>query len=162
MYSLWNKARFASVYTPHYREDLPTMGYYATPARPIGGSDYRDWKNDKPTHFDLLKVTYNSLTELPASKKTEQGTINIPINGSYYKFRPLTSFEFYILSERRPKRIIRIRKKFSMQNFDYEKLVAFLLSMENIDRIILSMCQILPKEHASWKEHSCMAFQLHW
>lgn len=124
MYALWDKARFASAYIPHYLEDLPTMEYYATPARPTGGSDYNRWRNHRYTHFDTLKVSYNSLTEISASK-TERGITNIPINGSYYKFRPLTSYEFYILSECQPKRLIRIGKKFSIAELQLQRIHKF-------------------------------------
>jgi CRISPR type I-D-associated protein Csc1 len=125
MYALWNKARFASAYIPHYLEDLPTMEFYATPARPIGSSDFRVWKNYKHTHFDTLKVTYNSLTEISASKMEQSATTNIPINSSYYKFRPLTSYEFYILSEYQPKRLIRIGKKFSIAELQLQGIDSF-------------------------------------
>lgn len=124
MYALWNKARFASVYIPHYSKDLSAMQYYATPARPIGGSEYRAWKYHRPTHFDNLKVTYNSLTEASASKM-EKGTTNIPISGSYYKFKPLTSFEFYILSEYQPRRLIRIGKKLSIAELRARRIDRF-------------------------------------
>lgn len=126
MYALWNKARFASAYIPHYLEDLPSMGYYATPARPTGRSDYRAWKYHKPTHFDPVKVTYNSLTETSTSRM-EKVTINIPLSSSYYKFRPLTNYEFFLLSTHEPKGLIRTGKKFSIARLQAQRLNDFVI-----------------------------------
>jgi CRISPR type I-D-associated protein Csc1 len=129
MYALWNKARFASRNTPHYLEDLPSMQYYATPARPIGSPDLKRWRNHRPTHFDRVRVTYNSLTEISASKM-EQVTINIPLISSYYKFPPLTNYEFYLLSPHEPKGLIRIGKKLSPARLKVTKLDNFTIRHE--------------------------------
>lgn len=123
MYAIWNMARFASRYTPHYREDLPTMGYYATPAKPIGNTDYNRWQRKRGhnlTHFDQIKLSYNSLSELCVSRM-EKASSNLPISGSYYKFKPLTSYTFYLLTTYEPRRIIRIGKKNSVAGVHFEK-----------------------------------------
>jgi CRISPR type I-D-associated protein Csc1 len=121
MYALWKNARFASAYTPHYLEDLATMEYYATPARPIGEPDMNRRKKGRPTHFDLIKVTYNSISEL-STERMEKTTVNVPASSSYYKFPPLTCYEFFLLSNEPMKSIIRIGKKFTIARLTYEEL----------------------------------------
>jgi len=127
MYALWEKGRFVSAYTPHYLEDLATMEFYATPARPIGEPDTLRWKTGRPTHFDRVKMTYNSISEL-TTLKMEKVDVNIPESGIYYKFPPLTYYEFFLLSKKPMKRLIRIGKKFCIAGLQYEELV-------NISRI---------------------------
>jgi CRISPR type I-D-associated protein Csc1 len=122
MYALWEKGRFASACTPHYLEDLVTMQFYATPARPIGEPDTLRWGTDRPTHFDRVKMTYNSISEL-STQKMEQVTVNIPVSGVYYKFPPLTYYEFFLLSKQPMKGLIRIGKKSCIARLQYEELI---------------------------------------
>jgi len=121
MYAIWNKARFAAGCEAHYLTDLQKMDYYATPARPVGKADFRDWSRGGPTHFDRVKVTYNSISELVAIRISKVQT-NIPAQSSYYKFPPLTCYEFYLISKEKPKSLIRIGKKFVPARLQVQKL----------------------------------------
>lgn len=121
MYALWKSARFASAYTPHYLEDLATMEFYATPAKPVGEANMTLRKKGRLTHFDRVKVTYNSISEL-STLKMEKTTVNLPASSSYYKFSPLTCYEFFLLSNEPMKSLIRIGKKFSIARLTYEEL----------------------------------------
>ncbi|MEM2930787.1 MAG: hypothetical protein QW797_08030 [Thermoproteota archaeon] len=126
MYALWNKARFAAGYKAHYLTDLQKMDYYATPAHPVGKPDLKDWIGSRPTHFDRVKITYNSISELAAIRMGKVQT-NIPAQSSYYKFPPLTCYEFYLISKEEPKNLIRIGKKFIPARLQVQKLKKCLL-----------------------------------
>jgi hypothetical protein len=52
----------------------------------------------------------------------KQVNVNIPELGVYYKFPPLTCYEFFLLSKQPMKSIIRIGKKSCIARLQYEEL----------------------------------------
>lgn len=115
-------ARLVSGYAPHYREDLPSFTVYATPAveepaapAAVGGRTLEGFGGD------IVKITYNSVDETLAVSMEVPKRINVPKQGAYYKYTPLTTFRFYTVGGRGPS-LIRIGKKLVPARVAYTEL----------------------------------------
>jgi len=116
-------ARLAAGLTPHYREDLSIFTVYATPAveypagpRIVGGAPLR-----VDIGGEVVKLTYNSVDETLAVSMETARRLNVPKQGAYYKYTPLTTFKFYTVGGRGPG-LIRIGKKLAPARVSYIRL----------------------------------------
>jgi CRISPR type I-D-associated protein Csc1 len=95
---------------PHYKEDLPKISLYATPASisseseiPLANKTVISWKTQP-----LIYVTFNSVDTL--TQLTETSRANLPQIGRKAKYPPLDSFDFFVIGGN-PQGIIRLGKK---------------------------------------------------
>jgi len=102
--------RNASGTVPFYKQDLPKMSIYATPAYissesevPITMDKSVNWGNQPQVYITFNSV--NTLTQL-----TETGRLNLPQIGRKAKFPPLNSFDFFAIGGN-PSGVIRLGKK---------------------------------------------------
>jgi CRISPR type I-D-associated protein Csc1 len=102
--------RNASGTKPYYRQDLPKISIYATPASsssepkvPIAIDKIFAWENQPRVY-----ITFNSVDTL--TQLTETGRANLPKIGQKAKHPPLNSFEFFAIGGN-PHGIIRLGKK---------------------------------------------------
>lgn len=101
--------RNASGTVPFYKEDLPKMKIYATPA--FGTSDSKvplahniiKWQNQPQTYITFNSV--NTITQL-----TETSRVNLPQIGRKAKCQPLNSFDFFAIGGN-PAGVVRLGKK---------------------------------------------------
>ena len=102
--------RNASGTVPFYKEDLPKMAIYATPASfaseskvPIAPDRIIQWENQPQAY-----VTFNSVNTITQLTETERA--NLPQIGRKAKHPPLNSFDFFAIGGN-PRGIIRLGKK---------------------------------------------------
>ena len=102
--------RNASGTRPCYRQDLPKVSIYATPASisseseiPLAGGKAFTWENQPKVYITFNSV--NTLTQL-----TQTGRANLPEIGRKAKYPPLNSFDFFAIGGN-PHGVIRLGKK---------------------------------------------------
>lgn len=102
--------RNASGTVPFYKEDLPRIKIYSTPAFttaeskvPITENNVINWGN-QPQFY----VTFNSVNTI--TQLTETNRVNLPQIGRKAKFPPLNSFEFFTIGGT-PSGVVRLGKK---------------------------------------------------
>jgi CRISPR type I-D-associated protein Csc1 len=102
--------RNASGTVPFYKEDMPKMTIYATPAFatsdsevPLAQSNTIRWENQPQVYITFNSV--NTITQL-----TETNRVNLPQIGRKAKCPPLNSFEFFAMGGN-PSGVVRLGKK---------------------------------------------------
>ena len=102
--------RNASGTVPFYKEDIPKMTIYSTPAFatsesevPLAQSNTIRWENQPQVYITFNSV--NTITQL-----TETNRVNLPQIGRKAKCPPLNSFEFFAMGGN-PSGVVRLGKK---------------------------------------------------
>ena len=102
--------RNASGTVPFYKEDMPKMSIYATPASvtseskvPLAPHTIIRWENQPQAYITFNSV--NTITQL-----TETDRVNLPQIGRKAKCPPLNSFDFFAIGGN-PSGVVRLGKK---------------------------------------------------
>lgn len=113
---------FVSGTKPRYEEDMAKIKLYATPAHPyvtaVANIAYSviPWERTNP-----IWISYNAVdSTLLFSMEHKKRKVVVPMFGSYQRYPPLNSFEFFLFGGKGPS-VIRIGKKLIPVRLSYYK-----------------------------------------